>query len=338
MGSRIQVHAGVAPRRRSVGCQPHRDAVRDRIGAARHRERAWSPWPMTDPPCTLQTPRHRLDLGAHPGRVRRACRSSCRRCATSIKPTLPSGCAMPARTAAPGTTRMSWRSTRKPRSIGVRIARLEELLRSAPVVDREFDGCASLGCAVRVADDDGRVAEYVLVGRRSDTSSAQRGVGGVTGRSGPARRAYRPDRSGRTPRRTRPPVAHPRGHAAQSRPGARLRSNLTPRQREARPPPSRAPIMRGLSHAHAGVVAAAVLAGVRDQRGGDAAGVRGAGARAGDGVSPDRGRGARGAGDRAGGAAGPESAAAALGVPPARCAGGGDAPARSARPRRAGAG
>jgi transcription elongation factor GreA len=52
-----------------------------------------------------------------------------------------------------------------------RIGRLEELLRSAPVVDREFDGCASLGCTVRVAGAGGRVAEYVLVGRRSETSS-----------------------------------------------------------------------------------------------------------------------------------------------------------------------
>lgn len=57
--------------------------------------------------------------------------------------------------------------------IGVRIARLEELLRSAPVDAREFNGCVSLGCVVRVADDDGRIAEYVLVGRRSDPSSNQ---------------------------------------------------------------------------------------------------------------------------------------------------------------------
>ena len=52
-----------------------------------------------------------------------------------------------------------------------RIARLEELLRSAPIVDREFDGCVSLGCTVRVADDGGRIAEYVLVGRRSEHSA-----------------------------------------------------------------------------------------------------------------------------------------------------------------------
>jgi transcription elongation factor GreA len=52
-----------------------------------------------------------------------------------------------------------------------RIGRLEELLRSAPIVDREFDGRASLGCTVRVAGPGGREAEYVLVGRRSETAS-----------------------------------------------------------------------------------------------------------------------------------------------------------------------
>jgi transcription elongation factor GreA len=52
-----------------------------------------------------------------------------------------------------------------------RIAGLEELLRAAPIVDREFDGHVSLGCTVRVEGTGGRVAEYVLVGRRSDTSS-----------------------------------------------------------------------------------------------------------------------------------------------------------------------
>jgi transcription elongation factor GreA len=52
-----------------------------------------------------------------------------------------------------------------------RIGRLEALLRSAPVVDREFDGCASLGCTVRVAGAGGRVAEYVLVARRRETAS-----------------------------------------------------------------------------------------------------------------------------------------------------------------------
>jgi transcription elongation factor GreA len=51
-----------------------------------------------------------------------------------------------------------------------RIARLEELLRSAPIVDREFDGCVSLGCTVRVAVDSGETAQYTLVGRRSEAS------------------------------------------------------------------------------------------------------------------------------------------------------------------------
>jgi transcription elongation factor GreA len=53
----------------------------------------------------------------------------------------------------------------------VRIARLEELLRSAPIVDREFDGCASVGCTVRVAGDGGRTAEYTLIGRRRESSA-----------------------------------------------------------------------------------------------------------------------------------------------------------------------
>jgi transcription elongation factor GreA len=52
-----------------------------------------------------------------------------------------------------------------------RIARLEELLRSAPIVDREFDGCASVGCTVRVAGDSGRTAEYTLIGRRREGSA-----------------------------------------------------------------------------------------------------------------------------------------------------------------------
>lgn len=51
-----------------------------------------------------------------------------------------------------------------------RIARLEELLSSAPIIDREFDGCASLGCSVRVTGDGGRIAEYVLIGRRDERS------------------------------------------------------------------------------------------------------------------------------------------------------------------------
>jgi transcription elongation factor GreA len=52
-----------------------------------------------------------------------------------------------------------------------RIVRLEELLRSAPIVDRDFDGGVSLGCTVRVADDAGQIAEYVLIGRRSAASA-----------------------------------------------------------------------------------------------------------------------------------------------------------------------
>ena len=52
-----------------------------------------------------------------------------------------------------------------------RIARLEALLRSAPIVDREFDGCVSLGCTVRVAVDGGSTAEYALIGRRSERSA-----------------------------------------------------------------------------------------------------------------------------------------------------------------------
>ena len=66
-----------------------------------------------------------------------------------------------------------------------RIGRLEELLRSAPVVDREFDGRASLGCMVRVAGAGGRVAEYVLVGRRSETSSPDEVVGLTRGPGAP---------------------------------------------------------------------------------------------------------------------------------------------------------
>jgi transcription elongation factor GreA len=52
-----------------------------------------------------------------------------------------------------------------------RIGRLEELLRSAPIVDRAFDGCVAPGCTVRVAGPDDRIAEYVVVGRRSDAAS-----------------------------------------------------------------------------------------------------------------------------------------------------------------------
>jgi transcription elongation factor GreA len=48
-----------------------------------------------------------------------------------------------------------------------RVARLEELLRDAPIVEIADDGRASLGCTVKVADDAGRTTEYRLVGRRT---------------------------------------------------------------------------------------------------------------------------------------------------------------------------
>jgi transcription elongation factor GreA len=48
-----------------------------------------------------------------------------------------------------------------------RIARLEELLRHAPVVELVEDGSASVGCTVQVADGAGRTTEYRLVGRRT---------------------------------------------------------------------------------------------------------------------------------------------------------------------------
>jgi transcription elongation factor GreA len=49
-----------------------------------------------------------------------------------------------------------------------RIARLQALLQSASIVDGSgaFDGRARLGCAVRVAAQDGRTRDYVLVGRQ----------------------------------------------------------------------------------------------------------------------------------------------------------------------------
>jgi transcription elongation factor GreA len=70
-----------------------------------------------------------------------------------------------------------------------RIARLEALLRSAAIVESEFDGRASLGCTVRVAIPGGRVAEYVLVGRRTDSSSlGEVSSGSPVGRSLPGAR------------------------------------------------------------------------------------------------------------------------------------------------------
>jgi transcription elongation GreA/GreB family factor len=49
-----------------------------------------------------------------------------------------------------------------------RIAQLEEIVRTAAVVDDNlaFDGRAGLGCAVRVIDDRGGTKEYTLIGRR----------------------------------------------------------------------------------------------------------------------------------------------------------------------------
>ena len=52
-----------------------------------------------------------------------------------------------------------------------RIARLEDLVRIAEVVDAAFDGRAALGCAVRVVDDSSEVTEFVLVGRRGDDAA-----------------------------------------------------------------------------------------------------------------------------------------------------------------------
>lgn len=48
-----------------------------------------------------------------------------------------------------------------------RIARLEELVRSAPILELPEDGSASVGCTVQVADEAGRTTEYRLVGRRT---------------------------------------------------------------------------------------------------------------------------------------------------------------------------
>ena len=49
-----------------------------------------------------------------------------------------------------------------------RIAQLEELVRDAPIVELVDNGIAAVGCTVRVADVAGAVAEYRLVGRRSE--------------------------------------------------------------------------------------------------------------------------------------------------------------------------
>ena len=56
-----------------------------------------------------------------------------------------------------------------------RIAQLEELVRSATVLDDHvvFDGAAGLGSTVEVADEAGRTAMYKLIGRRTSESPAQ---------------------------------------------------------------------------------------------------------------------------------------------------------------------
>jgi transcription elongation factor GreA len=56
-----------------------------------------------------------------------------------------------------------------------RIAQLEELVRSATVLDddAEFDGAAGLGSCVEVADETGRTTKYRLIGRRTSGSPAQ---------------------------------------------------------------------------------------------------------------------------------------------------------------------
>jgi transcription elongation factor GreA len=58
-----------------------------------------------------------------------------------------------------------------------RIAQLEHLLRSASVVDEEAisDGRVRLGCRVVAADENGRIVEFNLIGRRI-TSSGPRDV------------------------------------------------------------------------------------------------------------------------------------------------------------------
>jgi transcription elongation factor GreA len=55
-----------------------------------------------------------------------------------------------------------------------RIAQLEELVRSAAVLDDDtaFDGAAGLGSIVEVADEAGRTTKYRLIGRRTTDSPA----------------------------------------------------------------------------------------------------------------------------------------------------------------------
>lgn len=56
-----------------------------------------------------------------------------------------------------------------------RIAQLEELARTASVIDgaAATDGVARIGAVVRVADEAGRTTEYELVGRRTLASNRQ---------------------------------------------------------------------------------------------------------------------------------------------------------------------
>ena len=67
-----------------------------------------------------------------------------------------------------------------------RISRLETLVRSTFVVDDGLasDGCAGLGCVVRVVDDAGRGTEHRLVGRRgADAGPNDVSVGSPVGQA-----------------------------------------------------------------------------------------------------------------------------------------------------------
>jgi transcription elongation factor GreA len=65
-----------------------------------------------------------------------------------------------------------------------RIASLEELVRTAALVDAVFDGCAALGCAVRAVDDSSQITEFVLVGRRGhDATRLEVSPGSPVGRA-----------------------------------------------------------------------------------------------------------------------------------------------------------
>lgn len=67
-----------------------------------------------------------------------------------------------------------------------RISQLETLVRSTFVVNDSpaFDGCAGLGCVVRVVDDAGRSTEHRLVGRRgADAGPNDVSVGSPVGQA-----------------------------------------------------------------------------------------------------------------------------------------------------------